>query len=151
MGLFDSAFAPVEPARSRWRLLPLLLVLPVLGLGSRSGARWLPSFIAAYAGDTLWTVMVYASLLFVWPRLSIARVLAAALAISYWVELSQLYHAPWIDAVRAHWLGALVLGRGFLVSDLLCYTVGALLAAGVEQARMLTCGASGDGGHRRRP
>jgi hypothetical protein len=124
--------APAVPARSRWRLLPLLLLLPALGLGSRSGAAWLPSFVAEYAGDTLWTVMVYVSLLFVWPRLSVVQAAGWALGISFGIELSQLYRAPWIDAVRAHRLGALVLGHGFLGSDLVCYTVGALVAAGAE-------------------
>jgi hypothetical protein len=123
-------------ARSRWFILPLLVVLPVLGLGSRSGAAWLPEFVAAYAGDTLWTVMMYVTLVFIWPRLSIAQAAGWALGISFAVEISQLYHAPWIDAVRAHALGALFLGHEFLWSDLACYSVGALLAAGVD--RLLT-------------
>lgn len=41
---------------------------------------------------------------------------------------SQLYHAPWIDSIRATSLGGLVLGFGFLVSDLICYTCGVLIA-----------------------
>lgn len=128
----SATLAPVEPARSRWAIAPLLLVLPILGLGSRSHAVPLPAFVAAYAGDTLWTMMMYVTLIFLWPRLSVARAAGLALGISYLVEFSQLYHAPWLDTVRAHWLGALLLGRGFLASDLLCYTVGGLLAAGVD-------------------
>lgn len=133
MRLPATLVAPADPVRSRWRILPLLLLLPVLGLGSRSGASWLPSFVAEYAGDTLWTMMVYVCLVFVWPRLSVAQAAGAALAISFAVEFSQLYRAPWLDALRAHRLGALVLGRGFLGSDLVCYTVGALVAAGVDR------------------
>ncbi|HYH96275.1 DUF2809 domain-containing protein [Hyalangium sp.] len=132
MGLSAALLSPVVPARSRWQLLLPLLLLPVLGLGSRSGAAWLPSFVSAYAGDTLWTMMMYVSLLFVWPRLSLSQAAGWALAISFAVELSQMYRAPWIDAVREHRLGALFLGRGFLESDLVCYSVGALLAAGLD-------------------
>lgn len=127
-----AVLAAPGPKRSRWVLVPLLLLLPVLGLGSRSGRVPLPAFVVAYAGDTLWTVMLYVTLLFIWPRVSIARVAGVAWGVSFLVEFSQLYHAPWLDAVRAHWLGALFLGRGFLVSDLVCYSVGALLAAGVD-------------------
>ena len=47
-------------------------------------------------------------------------------------EFSQLYRAPWIDAVRATRLGALVLGQGFLWSDLWCYAAGVTLAAGID-------------------
>lgn len=48
----------------------------------------------------------------------------AALIFSYGIEISQLYHASWIDALRAYRLGGLVLGFGFLWSDMVCYTVG---------------------------
>ena len=117
------------PVRQRWLILPLWLVLPVLGLGSRSGPPTLPAFVAAYAGDTLWTAMVYVSLILLWPRLAISGALAISLGFSFLIEFSQLYRAPWIDEVRANRLAALVLGRGFLASDLVCYTVGAALAA----------------------
>ena len=47
-----------------------------------------------------------------------------ALAFAFSVEISQLYQAPWINEIRSTTLGALVLGFGFLVSDLVCYSVG---------------------------
>jgi hypothetical protein len=130
--LKDSPF----PARSRWLLAPLLLAVPVLGLGSRHPAVPLPRFLSAYAGDALWTVMVYLCILFLLPRVSVLRAAVAALGISFAVELSQLIHVPWLDALRAHRFGALLLGRGFLASDLLCYTVGAALAAGLDLWRL---------------
>jgi hypothetical protein len=40
------------------------------------------------------------------------------------VEISQLYHAPWIDSIRQTTPGGLVLGFGFLWTDLVCYSVG---------------------------
>ncbi len=49
---------------------------------------------------------------------------ALSLATAFVVELSQLYHAPWIDSIRQTTLGGLVLGFGFLWTDLLCYSVG---------------------------
>jgi hypothetical protein len=118
--------------RSRWRLVPLLLLVPVLGLASRHPAVPLPRFVSAYAGDALWTVMVYLCILFLLPRVSVLRAGLAALGISFAVEFSQLVHVPWLDALRANRFGALLLGRGFVASDLLCYTVGAALAAGVD-------------------
>ena len=46
---------------------------------------------------------------------------------SYSIEISQLYHAPWIDAIRNTILGGLILGFGFLWSDLVCYTIGIII------------------------
>ena len=66
----------------------------------------------------------------------------ATLALAFAVEASQLYQADWINAVRDTPIGALVLGRGFLRSDLVCYTAGVgtgwlaeLVAAAVRSRR----------------
>jgi hypothetical protein len=66
------------------------------------------------------------------PRASSGRIATLALAGSFLVEVSQLYHAPWIDAVRQSALGGLVLGFGFLWSDLACYVAGIVLGVVLE-------------------
>jgi len=50
------------------------------------------------------------------------------------VKISQLYHAPWIDAIRQATLGGLVLGFGFLWTDLVCYLVGVMIGVIAERA-----------------
>jgi len=55
-----------------------------------------------------------------------------ALTIALIIEVSQLYQAPWINAVRATRVGALALGQGFLWSDVLCYALGVTLAVLVD-------------------
>ena len=118
--------------RSRPRSVALLVVTILAGLASRQWAASLPAFIAAYGGDTLWAGMVFWLLAIVWPRAGAVRLASAALAIAVVDELSQLYHAPWIDGLRATRLAALALGQGFLWSDLACYAAGVSLAAGVD-------------------
>ena len=48
------------------------------------------------------------------------------------IETLQLWHPPFLEALRATTLGGLVLGYGFLWSDLVCYTVGACICAATE-------------------
>lgn len=48
------------------------------------------------------------------------------------VEVSQLYHAPWIDAIRAMVPGRLVLGTTFNWPDLPAYSVGIALGSLAE-------------------
>lgn len=122
--------------RRRGRPATALLVgiTVLLGLASRRWAEDLPRFVAAYAGDALWAAMVFWIAAFVRPAARTSRLAAAALVIAVAVELSQLYHAPWIDAVRATRPGALVLGQGFLWSDLACYAAGVGAAALVDLA-----------------
>lgn len=121
-----------DAPRRRLRYLPLLAIVPLLGLASRSHDIQLPPFIASYAGDTLWALMVFLVVAVLAPRWSTARVWVVSCAISFAVEISQLYHAPWIDAVRRTWPGAMLLGFGFLWSDLVCYLVGVTIGAAID-------------------
>jgi hypothetical protein len=95
-----------------------------LGIASRYYAHAWPGFIAAYAGDTLWAMAGFAGIGLVLPRASTRTVAQLAMILSIAVELSQLYHAPWIDSIRQTTLGGLILGFGFLWSDLACYAAG---------------------------
>ena len=84
-------------------------------------------FLKEYAGDTLWAFMVYLGLCFLFPKWSAVKVAIYALSFSYAIEVSQLNQQEWLNNLRDTRLGALVLGRGFLWSDFLCYTVGVVL------------------------
>ncbi|RMH87474.1 MAG: DUF2809 domain-containing protein [Calditrichaeota bacterium] len=112
----------VTRRRSRYGVLILMVV--ILGLSTRRLPHLFPALVVEYGGDTLWALNVFLVLGFLFPRLPTLRVAALALGISFAVEFSQFYHAPWIDAVRDTPLGGLLLGYDFLWSDLVCYTVG---------------------------
>jgi hypothetical protein len=111
----------------------LFVATIILGLASRRFGHSLPHFFAEYAGDTLWAAMVFFGLAFLLPKKSTLTLAVIALVTSFAVEFSQLYRAPWIDAIRSNRVGALVLGQGFLWSDLLCYIAGVVLAALIDQ------------------
>jgi hypothetical protein len=121
-----------ELTRNRIVYAFMILIVIILGLASRRYSDNLPYLIGTYAGDTLWTLMVFLLLGFLFPSLSTLKVAAIALLFSFCIELSQLYHAPWIDEIRQNRFAALVLGRGFLWSDLVCYSVGVAIGAMAE-------------------
>jgi hypothetical protein len=114
-------------ARCKW--LTVAIVTIALGLGSRKYAGALPGFVASYAGDTLWAVLVYALAGAIAPQARLRTRAVCALAASFAIECSQLLRLAWLDSVRQTRFGALVLGQGFLWSDLVCYTAGAALGA----------------------
>jgi glycopeptide antibiotics resistance protein len=117
------------------RLHYVLLSIPtlIIGLASRKYGNYFPEFFATYGGDTLWTMQVYWMFRFLMPRKSMKTSFWAAMVFSFCIEFSQFYKAPWINVLRDTTFGALVLGRGFLLSDLVCYTVGAILAFGLDR------------------
>jgi hypothetical protein len=122
------------------RLTYLLLALAtiVAGLASRRFAAYLPGWFAEYGGDTLWGLMVYWLVSLVLAErpfaLGILHRSAIALVFAFGIEFSQLYQAPWINRLRETKLGGLLLGFGFLPTDLLCYVVGISVGALTEQS-----------------
>ncbi|MYN39762.1 DUF2809 domain-containing protein [Duganella sp. FT109W] len=120
--------------RNRLWYCGITLAVIAVGLASRRFPAMLPAAAGKYPGDVLWTMMVFFGLAVIWPRLGVMRLTVAALAISYAVEFSQLYQAPWINALRTHPLGHLVLGSTFNWPDLAAYTIGAVLAMLLELA-----------------
>ena len=122
-----------QPRRTPVVSISLIAITVILGLGSRRFGHALPGLLAAYAGDTLWALVVFLGLGMVFARASTWVIALSALSFSFAIELSQLYHAPWIDSIRATTLGALILGRGFLWSDLACYVAGIGLGILIEQ------------------
>jgi threonine/homoserine/homoserine lactone efflux protein len=105
----------------------------LLGLASRRYREYLPAFLGEYGGDTLWALMVYLLVSTLCARHPIVLRTALSLILAFSVELSQLYHAPWIDQIRQTTLGGLVLGAGFLWTDLICYSIGIGIGVSVER------------------
>jgi hypothetical protein len=118
--------------RNRLVYLGFAATVIAIGLASRRYRASLPLFLGDYSGDTLWALMVYLLVSVLMPAKSISIRAIASLVIAFSVETSQLYHAPWIDGIRQTTLGGLVLGFGFLWTDLICYTVGIILGAVTE-------------------
>lgn len=116
----------------------LLVATVVLGLATRRYPAFFPEISRAYGGDTLWAMMIVWIGALLSPGMRTVTLGLSALAVCIAVESSQLYHAQWIDALRATRLGALALGHGFLWSDLLCYVVGVSAALTIRQLVMRT-------------
>ena len=120
--------------RTRNPLVQLVLIAlaAILGIGSRRYAHVLPRFIAAHAGDTLVGAggvpghrVVPAQSINGNDRHACDGVLCRH-------RSQPVYHAPWIDSIRQTTLGGLILGFGFLWSDLACYAAGVGLGVILE-------------------
>lgn len=123
-----------SPLRSRVAHAVAALLVVGIGLVWRSGLVPLPSVAVKYGGVALWALMVFLGVGAAVPRAATARVAAMAVGIAWCVEFLQLYHAPWIDAVRSTRLGRLVLGATFNTPDLLAYCAGVAGGAVADHA-----------------
>lgn len=119
----------VPMQRNRMHYAVGMIVVTGTGLLWRSGLIPLPAFLSKYGGDALWALAVFCVVGLVLPRKPTGYVAIIALGCAWAVEFLQLYHAPWIEGVRATRLGRLALGTTFHSPDLLAYLVGVACGA----------------------
>ena len=102
------------------------VVLIALGLLSRR-----VKFVPAACGDALWAMMVYCCFRIVLIRKPMIISAVAALITSFAIEFSQMLTPDWLVKIRSTFLGHMLLGQGFLWSDLLAYTIGIAVIYGL--------------------
>lgn len=103
-----------------------------IGLGSRTFSSVLPDDVNPYLGDSLWAAMIFTGCGFLFQKMNTIMTGIISLSFCFFIEISQLYHADWIDQIRDTSLGGLVLGYGFLWSDIEAYTIGIALCTAIE-------------------
>ncbi|TPD67228.1 ribosomal maturation YjgA family protein [Flavobacterium microcysteis] len=103
------------------RLCYFLFFLGTIALGLLSRTiKDIPLFI----GDMLYAVMIYFMVHFLFPKAKTRTIALVSLLACYAIEILQLYQAHWIVNIRSTTIGHLILGQGFLWSDIVAYTFG---------------------------
>jgi len=116
----------INQAMKRKRKTYFLLIISTIVFGLLSRKALPPSFIDPYLGDFLYALMFFFIVGFLFPTMKSLKVVLISIAICYFIEGLQLYQADWINQLRSYKLGGLILGYGFLWSDILSYTFGGL-------------------------
>lgn len=136
MVLLTNGHKPINLQYRKIRVTYLIAIVITisLGLASRNWSTLLPSFVAQNAGDILWAMMVYFGFRLLLVGKSVLTAIWLSLLFSFGIEFSQLYQEDWINQIRGTTLGALILGKGFLVEDLVRYTAGIIIATVLDTA-----------------
>jgi hypothetical protein len=119
-------------ARQRLKYVGLGVVTLIVGLLVRFAPLGLPRFVVKYGGSTMWALMVYWLLAFIWPRSGVARLALIAGVIAALVEFQRLYHSPGLDAFRHSLAGILLLGNFFSARDIVAYWLAIAVGAVVD-------------------
>lgn len=114
--------------RNQLTYLALTFLMILLGLASRIYGYLLFDVLELNAGDALWAAMVYFGVRFILVTRPPKFSLLVSLIFCFAIEFSQIYQGEWINSIRGTTLGALILGRGFLIVDLWRYTLGVSIA-----------------------
>lgn len=113
-----------------WYAVLFCITIPV-GLATRKKPQWFYEPIAVYGGDILWATLFFFFFRFFFPAKKLWVIATYTYAFAVAIEISQLYHAPWLDKIRVTFLGKMILGFGFLWSDIICYAIGVLIGWGI--------------------
>jgi len=116
----------------RNRILYAILIITTIGLGLTSRADFIPKLIYPFFGDILYSLMIFFIIGFIFTDFNSLKIALISVGICYIIELSQFYEANWIVEIRNNKLGGLLLGYGFLWSDLISYLVGGALGFSIE-------------------
>lgn len=108
--------------------LILFIFFTWLAIATRTHSGWFHPFIVKYGGDTIWAGMFLFFLRIFFGRMKLWKLALICFALGVADETLQLYQAPWIQSIRHTRIGGLMLGFGFLWSDIVCYAVGILIA-----------------------
>ncbi|MDR6720013.1 DUF2809 domain-containing protein [Paenibacillus sp. 2003] len=119
----------------RDRLIYFFAVMMTMaaGLASRHFGERLPGWVHEHFGDACWAGMIYFGVRMVWPHRSLVWAMCLSCVFSWMIEFSQLIQTPWLIEIRSTVWGALILGHGFLVIDLIRYTVGILCMVMIDR------------------
>jgi hypothetical protein len=117
-----------KPYGKIWFVSAIVIILSsFIGIASRKWGVHLPFFLAEYAGDTMWSLAFFAFFRIILIKQKLITVFIVTLDFSFLIELSQLWHPAFLDAIRHTLPGGLLLGFGFKWTDLICYLSGCLM------------------------
>jgi hypothetical protein len=113
----------------RTRAVVSLVVIVPLGFGLKfySGplAGWVNDSLAGAAYVCFWCLALFVA----WPtRRAIAPIVIGVFVVTCGLEVLQLWHPPFLQAVRRVFLGRILIGGTFVPSDFIYYVLGGAVA-----------------------
>jgi hypothetical protein len=112
--------------RIKYAFLAILIIIVALSL--REIWAYLPYWFNFWIGDFLWAAMLYCAMIAIFSPNNKWRATLGLVAFCWIIEASQAWHTPWLDPFRQTTFGGVLLGHGFLWSDIVAYTAGAIAA-----------------------
>jgi hypothetical protein len=113
---------------SRARLAVALALVVPLGFATKLTDAEL---VRGHLGGVLYVVFWILLVLLAWPGLRPGSVAVAVFLATCALEATQLWHPPWLESIRATFLGHALLGSTFSWWDFPCYAAGAGLGVGI--------------------
>lgn len=107
-------------------LIGIALIIP-LGYSVRFSTALKMPLLQDIVGSLAYQVLIMLMVAFFYPRTSLVKIAVWVWIASSVGELLQLWQPPLLQAIRSTWLGRVVLGNTFTLSDFPPYAMGSFL------------------------
>ncbi len=108
-------------------LFSLLLFLIPIGIMSKFYQGFFENWFNNSLGGILYVIVWITLVLLIQPRLNPKWVSVWVFLATAFIEILQLWHPPFLEAIRSTLIGRLFLGTTFVFSDFIYYAVGCVL------------------------
>ena len=112
-----------------------LAIIVALGLGTMIYAGPGAGLVRHQLGGTFYVLAWFYLALWMRPGWNPRRVGLIVFGLTCLVEFSQLWHPEWLEPLRGHRLGQLLVGSSFDWLDFPGYVLGLLIGLGLERGR----------------
>jgi hypothetical protein len=126
MKIFMTSPFTVQPLYFRYRLklLPVIFLIFIAGLGSKCYTGIGQEWVTSYVGDLLLPLFMILGVALFFPKTSPLPITVGVLSYNIVIEITQLWHAPFLEALRPTLFGKIFLGSYFAWNDIVCYFIG---------------------------
>lgn len=123
----NSLFHPQQIRKFRIILLICLVFLVPIGLASKYYRGPLEWWVNDFSGDILYESFWILLVVLIWPEESPAKVAFGVFVVTSLIEVLQLWQPPFLQAIRATFIGRTLLGTTFVWWDFPHYFLGCVL------------------------
>jgi hypothetical protein len=117
--------------RYRLILFYLLILLIPIGILSKFYQGFFQNWINNSLGGILYVIAWITLVLLIQPRFNPIWVAVWVFLATSFLEVLQLWHPPFFEAIRSTLMGRLLLGTTFVFSDFIYYGIGCILSGWV--------------------
>jgi Protein of unknown function (DUF2809) len=104
-------------------LIGMVLIIP-LGYSVRFATGLGSPMFQDIFGSIAYQVLLMFVVAFFFPRMNLVKIAIGVFIVSSAIELLQLWQPPFLQAIRATWVGRVLLGNTFLLEDFPPYAIG---------------------------
>ena len=113
---------------NKFRIVALISILIITSLGFASkfyagpGAKWFNNSLGGFLYEIFWCLVIS----FILIKVKSWKIALSVFMITCILEVLQLWHPAFLEAIRSTFIGRTIIGTSFVPSDFIYYAIGSI-------------------------